>query len=302
MEINQLNLNQIRVFEAVYRLKSMTQAASELRLTQSGVSQHILHFEEFIGTKLFDRVKQRIVPTSAAAELYEVCSKSLNSLEHAMTDLKEGSKGLRGRVLFGTPTEFGNNVIMPIVNEFLAPNPNVRVRVRIDFASVMNEMLLRGELDFALVDQYRMDPSIVTEKVYDEVLELCVADSLYAKLDHSLKGRKLVETIPFVDYEEDEPVLRMWLQHHLGDSQLSVNVRAYVMDVQGIARLVMGGVGAGILPGHVVDRLIKEGAKIKKIKIGQTPLKNTISLAQVRGRTQSAAAQALMTLIRKRTA
>ena len=57
MLIDQLNLNQLRIFESVYRTQSMTQAAVELGLTQSGVSQHIRALEDVLGLSLFDRIK-----------------------------------------------------------------------------------------------------------------------------------------------------------------------------------------------------------------------------------------------------
>jgi len=62
--IDQLNLNHLRVFECVYRTGSMTAAAKELHLTQSGVSQHIKSLEDVLNFKLFDRIQQRLVPTS----------------------------------------------------------------------------------------------------------------------------------------------------------------------------------------------------------------------------------------------
>jgi len=107
MIINQLNLNQVRVFECVYRTKSMTAAARELHLTQSGISQHIKSLEEFIGVPLFDRINQRVVPTPSAVVLYETCRKSLASLEEAFSEIQAEKNQLSGRVHIGMPTEFG---------------------------------------------------------------------------------------------------------------------------------------------------------------------------------------------------
>ena len=45
-----------------------------------------------------------------------------------------------------------------------------------EFASTLNEILLKGSLDFAFVDSFRMDRRIQTDPVYDEVLELCIEE------------------------------------------------------------------------------------------------------------------------------
>lgn len=81
--VEQLNLNQLRVFAVVFRHRSMTHAAKELHLTQSGVSQHVKSLEDVLNQKLFDRVHQRLVPTSAAKTLYEGCARGMYELERA---------------------------------------------------------------------------------------------------------------------------------------------------------------------------------------------------------------------------
>jgi DNA-binding transcriptional LysR family regulator len=294
MNINNINLNQLRVFEAVFRTRSMTHAAQELRLTQSGVSQHISHLEDTLGVRLFDRIRQRIFPTHHAETLYSVCSESLRQLENALQQIHQGPASIRGKIRVGMPMEFGNNVVLPLIAEFLREHPGVQLKAHIGLAAEMNELLLSGAIDFAFIDQYRMDASIQVEKIYDEVLELCVSESLWKKIPQNAKGKRLIESIPFVDYQEGEPILRMWLQHHYGSTHFNVDIRAQVMDVHGIARLVVAGVGAGVLPLHMVERLIQEGAEIRKVKGPGAILKNTISLAQVAGRTQLPATQALM--------
>ena len=92
MLIDQINLNQLRVFESVYRTKSMTHAARELHLTQSGVSQHIKALEDVLELKLFDRIKQKLVPTPSARELYKNTAKSFEDIETILNKLKKTDK------------------------------------------------------------------------------------------------------------------------------------------------------------------------------------------------------------------
>ena len=74
----------------------------------------------------------------------------------------------------------------------------------------------------------------------------------------------------------------MWFDHHLGSRRLKLNVRATVMDVQGMARLITCGTGAGVLPSHLVTKLEGEGHKLHVFKGCGKPLKNTISIAYLR--------------------
>jgi DNA-binding transcriptional LysR family regulator len=287
MIIDSLNLNQVRIFECVYRTQSMTAAARELHLTQSGVSQHIRAFEDMLGAKLFDRISQRVVPTAAASSLYENCKRSLQGLEEAFGELQAEKSQLSGRIHIGMPTEFGYNIVIPSVAKFSKLYPKVRFHFRLGYGSEMNALLLRGEIDFAFIDEFSMDKKIKTAPVYDEVLELCATTEVAQKAKGSNPNQAFFESLPYVDFSKDEQILRRWFKHHFGNEEWRLPVRSTIEDSQGVARLVLSGVGAGILPGHLVRKLEREGTKLHVFKGKGGPVKNTVSIAQLKDRTHS---------------
>ncbi len=297
MLLNRLNLNQILIFEAVYRTLSMTSAARELHLTQSGVSQHIAALEESLGIPLFERTGRKLVPTSNARDLYEACATSLGTLESSLQKIKGVHNALSGTISVGMPIEFGNHVILPLLSKFASQHPDVRFRIQLGFASDMNQQLLSGQMDVAFVDEFQMDKSVMVEQVTDEMLELCISRSRLPKLP-SKQDRKFFESLEYVDYQKDEPVLRRWFEHHFGQRGFRLNVRATVMDVQGILRLILSGMGAGIIPSYVFERLKKEGYDVIRFNGSGKPLRNTIRLAYVKNRPQTPATAAVITALR----
>lgn len=295
MFIDQLNLNQVRIFECVYRTKSMTAAARELHLTQSGVSQHIRAFEDILGVKLFDRINQRVVPTTSAATLYSNCKASLAGLEEAFSELQSEKNQLSGRVHIGVPTEFGYNVVIPLVAKFGEKYPGVRFHFRLGYGAEMNDLLLRGDIDFAFIDEFVMDKKVKTTAVYDETLELCAVPEYLKKAGTSgTQDRKFFEELRYVDFSKDEQILRRWFKHHFGDDAWKLRLRSTIEDSQGIARLVLAGVGAGIMAGHQVRKLEKDGVKLQVFKGKGSALKNTISIAQLKERSHSRSVQAAL--------
>ncbi len=303
MIIDQLNLNHVRIFEAVFRTKSMTAAARELHLTQSGVSQHMRSFEEVMGVKLFDRINQRVVPTATASLLYEKCKNSLKQLEDAFQEMNADKNQLTGRVHLGMPTEFGLNVVIPLIAKFSEKHPKVKFHFRLGYAAEMNQLLLNAEVDFAFIDEFAVDKKIKTQPVYDEVIELCASPEFIEKF-----GKKKVETeeyfesLDYVDFSKDEQILRRWFKHHFGHDSQRLTVKATVEDSQGVARLVRSNLGAGILAGHYIRRIEREGTKIHVFKGKKDPLKNTISIATLKDRTQSRSSQAVLEFVLKELA
>ena len=165
MEINQLNLNALRVFASVYRHKSMTEAAKELHLTQSGVSQHIKNLEEETGLKFFDRLHRQLIPTETADLFYQECDTSLHSIENSLRELRGERQKLKGQIRLGIPIEFGNNLILPKLAQSQTDHPDVQFSIQYGFAYEMTDKILSGEMDFAFIDSVKVDPRIELELV-----------------------------------------------------------------------------------------------------------------------------------------
>ena len=297
MLIDQINLNQLRVFESVFRTKSMTHAARELHLTQSGVSQHMKALEDVLELKLFDRIKQKLVPTPAARELYKHTAKSFEEIETILNRLKKTDKELTGTVSIGVPIEFGNNILIPLLTEFQKKHPKVRFKIRQGLASEMNRLLLNGDLDFAFVDSFSLDKGIKTESVYNEVLELCASKKLglpqKAQSDFSF-----FEKLVYVDYQEDQSVLSLWMRHHLQVKSAELDVRVYIMDAQAVSKLILNQAGIGVLPGHLAQKLIDKGEELQILKGSGKNLINVISLAYLEEKTLAHSAKEVLGFLR----
>ena len=213
MILDQINLNYLRIFEAVYRTRSMTQAAQELHLTQSGISQHIRSLEDSLDIKLFDRIKQKLIPTEEGKKLYDNIFPQLKNLEQALLSVTAKDHLLRGEVTLGMPVVFGLNVIIPKLVEFGKMNPELTVNIRFELGHALNNMLLSGEVDFAFVDDFTMDSQVRTEKVYDEGLKMVCSEEYFKskkKEVASLSGKDLYESFEYIAYQKGEPIIRTW--------------------------------------------------------------------------------------------
>ena len=294
MILDQINLNYLRIFESVYRTRSMTQAAQELHLTQSGISQHIKSLEESLDIKLFDRIKQKLIPTEEGKALYGDISSQLKNLEQALLSVTAKDHLLRGNVTIGVPVVFGLNVIIPILSRLGEEHPDLTFTIRFELAHAVNNLLLSGELDFAFVDDFSMDSQIKTQRVYDEVLLLCSSEAYHKQVTKNVasqSGRKFFENLDYIAYERGEPILRKWLQYHVKGGQFNLSVKARVADALGISRFIKSGFGFGVLPKHHVTKLQEQGEKLHIFDTKGRELKNKVSIASVSNKTRSLAVQ-----------
>lgn len=280
----------------------MTKAATELNLTQSGVSQHIKQLEEMLTLKLFDRVKHKLIPTSDAKDLFIKTSKSLLDIEVALLELSSHKDLLRGTVNMGIPIEFGNAFILPILSKFAQMHEKVNLQLTYGYAAEIEKLLLNGSLDLAVIDDYQIDPAIELIHLYNEELYLCVAQSyLKRKQMKPSHDKEFYENLDYVKYNKEEAVLNSWFKHHYNFKHLNLNVRAILMDVEGLAKLITSGLGAGILPDHMIIKLRENKEKIEVINGKKKTMINKISLARIKNKSHSNASTELMKYVLEET-
>ena len=80
-----LDLNLLRVFDAVMTEQNLTRAANLLAMTQPAVSNALRRLRDTLGDELVIRTAHGVKPTSRAEELWPVVRRALSDLEAAVT-------------------------------------------------------------------------------------------------------------------------------------------------------------------------------------------------------------------------
>ncbi len=263
----------------------MTTAAKELHLTQSGVSQHIKSLEDSLKAPLFDRIHRKLMPTKEAQKLYFQTRLALKHLEDVVGEISKQETTLSGEVRIGMPIEFGKHKIMPAIAQLSQKYQKLKFNMQMDFASKLETQLLAGDLDFAFVDEFLFNKSLTTIVIEEEIIELCASKTyLKNKIPSTKLNKEFFENLDYIAYQEGEPVLRRWFSHHLKRKNLRLNVRARVMDVQAIAKLIQLHIGVGALPQYLIQTMNRQNEELVVLKGSSQPLRNKISLTYLSGR------------------
>src|SRR5437870_5218543 len=86
-----LEVKHLRLVQAIGAEQSVTRAAGRLHLSQSAVSHQLLDLERDLGTRLFDRIGKRMIPTPAGLRMLGSADRllgALSSLEHEISRLE----------------------------------------------------------------------------------------------------------------------------------------------------------------------------------------------------------------------
>ena len=147
-----ISLRQIRSFVAVYEEGSFTAAARREGATQSGISQHLKQLESELGAPLLIREGREVEPTLAGKLYYRECVEVLKKLEAAQQSV--AVHHVRGAIRVGLMPTFTRSLLAPALDKFLVSAPGSEISVIEAYSGVLTEMILKGDLDFAIVPAF----------------------------------------------------------------------------------------------------------------------------------------------------
>ena len=151
MNVRALDLNLLRVFDAVLRGRSVTAAAGQLELTQPAVSNALARLRGAFGDALFLRTPRGMEPTPFARELAEPVRQALALLESALAhgpgfDPATSSRNFRFYMSDLGQIEF----LPPLVERLRRVAPDVRLEAVALELEDISHTLAAGSLDVAM--------------------------------------------------------------------------------------------------------------------------------------------------------
>jgi len=123
------DLRTLAIFVKVAERRSFVRAASDLGITQSGVSNAISRLEQQLGTRLLARTTRRVSLTEQGAAYFERCRQALGELEEAELVLKDSQLEPSGNLRIDMPVSFGRLKVVPLLGPFQARYPHIKLRV-----------------------------------------------------------------------------------------------------------------------------------------------------------------------------
>jgi DNA-binding transcriptional LysR family regulator len=150
MHINDIDLNLLRLFDAVYRTRSVSRAAELLGLTQPAASQGLTRLRGLIHDPLFMRSGGGVQPTPKAQRLAEPVRHALATLEQALGETAGFDPALSTRSFHIHMSDIGESRFLPELMVTLRERaPGVRIETRPVPREQITEALDAGRIDFA---------------------------------------------------------------------------------------------------------------------------------------------------------
>ncbi|MFW0796745.1 LysR family transcriptional regulator [Gordonia sp. CPCC 205515] len=240
-----LTLRQLELMAALPDYRTMSEAATALHVSESGLSQAVSEVERIVGEQLCVRRKAKGLQMTPAGQYFAQRSRRIVEEAGSLVDELSANRGeITGPIRVGCYVGFSGTILPPAVAHFAREHPRARVEVRVGGDDELLPEIHRGTLDFALLYDISLPADLNRRAIYPTEVTAALP------ADHRLAGRAAVSLTDLVD----DPVILLdtapstcHTHRVFAEFGVSPTIRTLVPTID-LARAFIGrGMGYGLL-------------------------------------------------------
>jgi len=293
---DRFSLKDIAAFVRVAELGSFKDAAFDLHLTPSALTQRLQKLEDAFGARLVERTTRFAALTAVGTAFLPSARRLLDQFDRSISDLEDVIAARGGHVTIASLISAATYVLPGALARFSAAHPEVRVRLLDDAEREIADYVRRGEAEFA-IDMFASKP---TE---DPDLEhVAIARDpfvLACRPDHVAAGGGPIELealadLPTVALGPRSGTSRLLSEHTPGRAA-TLNWRYEVQHLTTMIGFIEAGIGVGVIPRMALRALA--GRELTYRPLATEELTRTIVMTTRRGASLSPSALRLKTFV-----
>ena len=241
-----MNLRDLDYICAVADHKHFGRAADSCHVSQPTLSGQIKKLEAQLGVTLFERSHKGIRVTDIGEDIIRIAREAREAAQRIRAAAASAQDPLAGNLSLGLIPTIAPYLIPLFVGKLQKAMPNLSVAYREDITDRLNEAMLKGELDVAILATPPEDKSLAAIKLYREPFWLLFPEN------HELGKLKAAS---MKDVKEDD-VLLLTEGHCFRDQALSICRPAHkarrqslrATSLETLINLVASGQGVTLVP------------------------------------------------------
>lgn len=294
-----MELRKLEVFCKVVELKSFTQAAAAVMLSQPTVSEHIRSLEEELGQKLVDRLGRQVEPTPVGRLLYKYGIKILRLQEDALQAVQQYGGKLVGRIMIGSGTIPGTYILPGLIGRFRERYPSIKTTLKINSSHRVVEAVLDGELEIGVVGARWSEKGLDYKEIFSDSLAVVVSADHHLATRNAI-GLNEIAKEPFI-LRESGSGTRKVIEQIFEDHGIKISDLKEVAEIgstQAVLEAVRSGLGISILSTKAVERDVANGSLVS-IPIKGVKMERPFYMIRRKNRELSPAASVFWVFLRQ---
>jgi len=290
-----VNLDTLRLYCDVVRLRSFSRAAAASGVSQSAASQAVQQLEAELDATLLDRSRRPLEPTAEGRGFYDACRGLLTGFEKARAALAASRQRVEGTVRVAAIYSVGLHDMSRHMQPFMAAYPNARVLLECLHPHKVVEAVLNDEADLGILSYPAASRALEVLPLREEPMMVVTHPS------HPLARRRRVSPADldgarFVAFDHDLPIRRA-IDRALKQHGVKVDVAMEFDNVETIKQAIGIAAGISILPAPTVQKE-SEMKTLAAVELALPGLVRPVAIIHRRGRHLTAAVSRFIAQLR----
>lgn len=268
-----MTLRHFLIFIEVANCGKMSQAATNLFISQPTVSQVISELESHYNVKLFERYPKALCITEDGKTLLTHAKRVINYYNILEETMKNPNHEVPLQI--GATLTIGSRIISPILTEFKEKYENEKVKVYVNNTREIEKRLLSNDLDIAIVEGLIKSPHLVVTPVKDDKLVLVCSSKHHLAEKSSVTLREIAKE-SFI-MREDGSGTREIFMNYVQAQGFSINIDWECSEPEAIIQGVLNGHGITVISECLVSEEIEKG-NLKIVDLKGFKWKRTFNL------------------------
>lgn len=166
---------------------SFTKAASNLYISQQGLSKSIKTLEDELGAPLFLRTNSSISLTNYGVILLRYAEELVRGYTKVLTEINAEKNRDKNSITLGFPNGIANFFPAKIVETYLKSHPDVKIAIKEYTDTEVDEALIRGDIDIGFCVVPIDDKKLKIQHTHNMNLYFMLSE------DHPLAGEASID-------------------------------------------------------------------------------------------------------------
>ncbi|MEH7222863.1 LysR family transcriptional regulator [Bacillus sp. JJ1566] len=247
----------LKTFIVAAETTNFRKASEKLIISQPSVTVHIRLLEEYLGTKLFDRMKNRVTLTDTGKLFYIEAKQLVEQMEKSVNRIHTYAQGFRKNWTIAISPLMAETILPYILRTFMESHPEVEISIRVEESDSIEQLVDNGDVHLGISALDAKFKNIESIRMYEDPILFVVSPDIYDE-----------ESGPPIDASEVLQKDYVFTHHHpvywdnlLNKLNKHVNhIRTMkVTQAHIVKRFVQEGLGVSFLPHSIVKRELIEG-------------------------------------------
>lgn len=289
-----MNLNQLRVFQAVATEGSVTAAARRLRVSQPAVSKQLKELEQALGAALFDRVSRGLELTQVGELVLSHSTRIFAEEQNLEAELAALLGLASGRLSVGASTTIGNYLVPALFGQFRRLHPGVELELEIANTEAVQSMVRDNRVDIGLTEGFVSSSALLVSVFGEDEMVMVTApgDPVVSRAPLSpseLTGVSLI-------CREQGSGTRAVIEAALRDRGVALEPSMSLGSNEAIKQAVAAGLGVAMMSRLAVQAELESG-RLTELRLEGQPIRRRLHAVRREGKHGTPALGAFLALL-----